>query len=207
MAFFKEWVLNIITMVVLIVLLEILIPSGRMKKYVNLVSGLIIIIVIINPFVMLLSKNMEIKDFYIQNSNAMDRREIAEKSKVLEEQQMEQITEIYRNKIIKQIEDEIKDIKGVNSASADVIINEDYESELFGEIIRVYIYLKPQSSEDGIKPVTKVEKVVIGDDSEPPSKNFEEEKIDSSVKEKIINNVNKALGVDKEAIVISMQES
>jgi len=51
----------------------------------------------------------------------------------LEERQIRQITNAYREKIIAQLKSVAKDIKEVKEAEADVIINEDYTSERFGE--------------------------------------------------------------------------
>jgi stage III sporulation protein AF len=206
-SFLREWVLNIITLVIFIVLLEILIPSGKMKKYVNLVSGFILLIAIINPFVKLVRKDIDFKVFYIQNSNYMDRKDIEAKSKVLEEQQLKQITEVYRNKIIRQLEDNVKEIKGIKEVGADVLINEDYTSQSFGEIKRVYLYLKLLGTTDSIKPVTRVEKVVIGKNAKPPGKDDGKGSIDQNMRSEIEKNVNKILGVNKEDVVITLQES
>jgi stage III sporulation protein AF len=206
-SFLREWVLNIITLVIFIVLLEILIPSGKMKKYVNLVSGFILLIAIINPFVKLVRKDIDFKVFYIQNSNYMDRKDIEAKSKVLEEQQLKQITEVYRNKIIRQLEDNVKEIKGIKEVGADVLINEDYTSQSFGEIKRVYLYLKLLGTTDAIKPVTRVEKVVIGKNAKPPGKDDGKGSIDQNMRNEIEKNVNKILGVNKEDVVITLQES
>jgi stage III sporulation protein AF len=206
-SFLREWVLNIITLVIFIVLLEILIPSGKMKKYVNLVSGFILLIAIINPFVKLVRKDIDFKAFYIQNSNYMDRKDIEAKSKVLEEQQLKQITEVYRNKIIRQLEDNVKEIKGIKEVGADVLINEDYTSQSFGEIKRVYLYLKLLGTTDAIKPVTRVEKVVIGKNAKPPGKDDGKGSIDQNMRSEIKKNVNKILGVNKEDVVITLQES
>ena len=41
--FIKNWVVNTVTIVMLIILIEMLIPSGKMKKIVNLVTGFILV--------------------------------------------------------------------------------------------------------------------------------------------------------------------
>ena len=110
----KSWVLNIATLATFIVLLEILIPKGKVKKFVNLVSGFILLIAIINPIAAILKKGFDFKEINIASSNYIDKREIEQSSKFLKEKQMKQIVNTYRNKVIRQLEDSTREIPGVN---------------------------------------------------------------------------------------------
>ena len=53
-------------------------------------------------------------------------------------------------------------MKGVSEVKGDVIINEDYKSDTFGEIKRVFVKFKTADKESAVETVTKVEKVKIG---------------------------------------------
>ena len=55
----KKWVLNIATMSVLMVLLDLLMPEGKMRKLTQLVSGFVIMFVMINPALQLLNKVLQ----------------------------------------------------------------------------------------------------------------------------------------------------
>lgn len=201
--FLKGWVLNIVTLVMFIVLLEILIPSGKIKKFVNLISGFVLIIAIISPMLGLFNKGIDLKEFHMSSSNFIDRKEIEAKSRILKEQQMKQITEVYRKKLIRQLEETTKEIKGVADVQADVLIDEDYKSSSFGEIKRVYLNLKLGDKGTGIKPVARIEKVEIGNGGKADSGNKE---IDVELKKTIENKINKSFGVQSENIVISLQK-
>jgi len=202
--FLKGWVLNIVILTMFIVLLEILIPSGKIKKFVDIVSGLIIIIAVISPFVGLLSKDLNLKELQIASSNFIDRKEIEANSKVLNEQHIKQITEVYRKKIVKQLEDNTKEIKGVADVKADVLIDQNYESPSFGEIKRVYLNLKLGGKEEGVKSVIRVDKVEIGRKSTIISKDGGE--IDEEIKQAIETKITRMLGVENEDIIISLQD-
>jgi len=152
--FLKSWVLNIVTLVTFIVLLEILIPSGKLKKFVNLVSGFILVIAMVNPFLGFLRNGVDLRGFQIPSSNFLDKREIEENSRILNEKQMKQVVEIYREKVIGKLVDIAEEIKGIGEVTADVIINEDYNSDNFGEIKRVYISYKTVGNSGSIKPAT-----------------------------------------------------
>lgn len=207
MEFLKGWILNIVTLVIFIALLEILIPSGKIKKYINLITGFILIIAIITPLLGLLKEGTDLKEFQIASSNFIDKKEIERNSKILKEEQMKQITEAYRNKLIKQLETEAGQSSGYRDIKADVIINEDYKSERFGEVKRVYLYLKPGNHSTGVEPVIKVEKTNIDGDKKIKKEEREVDNgIDGEIRKKLEERISKMLDVQKENIIISLQK-
>lgn len=200
-AFLKEWVLNIITLAMFIVLLEILIPSGKTKKYINLVSGLILIIAMVTPVLKFIGKEVDLIDLQIPASNFLDKKEIEASSRIMEEDQLKLMTDVYRKKVIRQLEESIMEIEGISRVKADVIINEDLKSQSFGEIKRVYLYLD-MIDDNKIKPVVKVEKIKISDESK---KENNKEEVDPNIRNNIEEKVNKIFQVDRKNIVLSLQ--
>jgi stage III sporulation protein AF len=198
--FIKDWVLNIVTLVIFIIIIEMLVPSGRMKKYAGLVTGFVLIIAIINPFLGLLGGKVNLTDSLSADSAFLDRAELKKNSSLLEEQQMKQIVEVYRKKIIGQLERSAMDTKGVTKAKADVIINEDYNSENFGEIKRAYLEIGVDAQRDGISPAIKVEKVRTGDGAEPADTGW---KADPAIVGQLEDRISSLYGVDRGNIVIS----
>lgn len=198
--FLREWVINIVTLALFVVMLEMFLPSGRIKKFVNLVSGIILIIAIVNPLIGFLKKGIDIKDFQVANSNFIDMREIERNGKYLQAEQVKMIVEEYRKKLINQVVETAKQISGAFQAKADVIINEDYEAENFGEIRRVYVYLTDVDKNNETKPVTKIDKIEIPERGE---KETENEQVSIEIREKLENKISSMFGVEKENIVIS----
>lgn len=137
--FVKDWTVNIVMLVLFIVIIEMLLPKGKMKKYVNLLTGTILIIVIIDPITGLFGKDFDFSASQTAAASNIDKKEITNASKLLEEEQVKQTIELYRSRIIEQIVQSAKEVDGVKDAEADIIINEDYDSEYFGEIKRIYI--------------------------------------------------------------------
>jgi stage III sporulation protein AF len=191
--FVKDWVIHIVALVLFIVLVEMLLPTGRMKKYVSLVTGVILIIAIISPIVEVLGKNADITAFQITNSNTLDKLQIEKDSKVLEKAQMKQIVEVYRDKIIQQIEQSAEEVEGVSRARAEVLINEDYASRDFGTIQRAYIEIVPKESSKPVssagKESSKLESTAKGESSkEAQSTGQETGSADSSGGESVTEN-------------------
>ncbi|TYQ13367.1 UNVERIFIED_CONTAM: stage III sporulation protein AF [Acetivibrio alkalicellulosi] len=202
--FLKDWVLNIVTLAIFIILIEILIPSGKMKKTVNLFTGLILVIALINPVLSILKKEIDFSALNIEN-NYMYIGEIDINSNNLKESQITQMTSVYRGKVISQIESIAKE-EGVVDAKADVIINEDFYDENFGEIMRVYLYLNMYEKTKEIKPILSVERVRIGNDSLEEDLKVENP-YNNKIKEKIENKIGEIFGTQKENIVISFEEN
>ncbi len=201
--FLREWIVGIVTLVIFLLLIEIIVPSGKTKKFVNLISGFVLMIALINPFLKFSKMDIDLKSFQFSQSNYINKKDIEQKSKVMNDKQMKQISAVYRENIIRQLEDGVKGVKGISDVKADVIINEDYKSQAFGEVKRVYLSIKPEESKDKVKPVKKVKKVSIGDDVKPKE---DADKINSKLKGQIEEIVTRFLGVEKENIVITCEE-
>lgn len=213
--FIKNWVVNTITVVMLVILIEMLIPSGKMKKMVNLVSGFILVIALINPVLKVLGKEIMLREMQMADSNYIDKKEIMASSGVLEENQIKQITNLYRDKIIEQLESITKEVKGIEDARADVIINEDYTSDRFGEVKKVYLYIKTQKRNDGVKPVLSVKKIEIGNgnskdgssmDEDSKDEMLSEKQLDKKSKQELEERIERLLYIQKENIVISLED-
>lgn len=197
--FIKSWIVQIITLVMFIVLLEILVPSGKIRKFINLVSGFILIIAIVNPFLHFFKNGIDLKEFQYKDANFIDQREIETNSKIFEDQQMKQITEVYKKKVAAQIEKAVKEIKGVGDVKVDVSINEDHNAENFGEIRQVCLGVSPAEDSNAVKPVSKVDKIKVNKSENPKDTQKE---ISSDLNNKIRDKINKLLEVNKENIVI-----
>ena len=157
-SFLKNWALNIVTLVLFLLMIEIMMPSGNTKKFVNLVAGFILLLAIIRPIAEVFTSNFRISETFYADSNFLDRAEITGRSRVLEEEQRAQVLKLYREKLINRIEQAVLEIGGIKKAKVDLIINEDYESGDFGEVKRVYVELTNGANGDKIGKTGKNDK-------------------------------------------------
>ena len=220
--FIKQWVINIVGLVLFIIMFEMILPTGRMKKYIRLVTSTIMVIVIINPLIGLFDRNVDFTALQTTNSNALDRLQMEKDSKVLEEEQMKQIVEVYRQNIIEKIEQNAEEIDGIEKVKADIIFNEDYNSKSFGEIKRVYLEIatvassgsadSAEAQKDGsaegddtvsVKPVTLVEQVKVGQTVKPQKT---DDRCDPQLIKKLEEKIGQVFGVKSENIVISQMK-
>ncbi len=204
LSFLSSWVINIVTVSIIIVLFEMLMPNSKTKKIINLVTGFVLIIAIINPFLSLKTSNINLADIALQDSGYLDKKEIENSSKYIGKTQMSQITEVYKKKVCENISSQLDKMEGIAQATVSVDINENTQSESFGEIQKVYITIrKGEKSESNktVKPVIVVNKVDISikRESKKTVVDFGEQKLQDSVKE----NINKTFQIDTKNIVVN----
>ncbi|MCF6465618.1 stage III sporulation protein AF [Clostridium sp. Cult2] len=196
--FLKVWVKDIAIIFVLISIVEIALPNSNMKRYIDMVIGLLVIIVIITPFIKLIHKdfNMDREVF----SNTVNQIKFEYRDNIeLSSLQEEQIKKMYINKI----KDEIQGhILGSTEYQVEEIIISIYEDEInYGEIKDIDIILKEyidaEESTEALITVAQIENVEIGESKER-TKNLQV--LQNS--EDIVNIINKNYNISKENIKV-----
>lgn len=178
----KIWVLNIATMSVLMVLLDLLMPEGKMRKLTQLVSGFVIMFVMINPALQLLNKGVTVTyagwedEVYLLNSS------FKYSTETLKADQKEQVLALYRSMLISDLRNRLESHKQISKAEVDVVLNENDTSDNYGEIRKLYINL------------------LIDKNNEYHSKN-NENLLDEMRKE-----LKQALSLDEEEIIINIKQ-
>lgn len=202
--FLKSWVMTIISLVMFIVLLEIVLPSGKTKKMVNMVSGFILIITMANPVLGLFGKTIDFKDINFETGDFLDRQTIETNSKILSEKQNMQILEVYRQNIIGRLRELCEGERDIVFVKAEVQLTEDAASKSFGDIRMVYMDIaEGKTRESDITPVNPVEKVKIGESAEVVKKPVVNNRLTGRMEDLVQN----ALGLSKDKVVINVVEN
>ncbi len=208
--FLRGWIINIVTISIILILFEIIIPSGKIKKIITLVSGFILLIAVINPFIALKNKSYDLSEGILSDSLYIDKKEVETGSRLLEETQSKQIVSVYKRKLTSRIEEETNKLKGVTQAKATVEIVEDTKSDNFGEITKISVEIKKDTKKNNrtiIEPVATVEKIEI---STPASRKKEKESLrfvdpeDKRLTELVKQSLNKSLEVNKDSIEVKI---
>ncbi|HEY8499755.1 MAG TPA: stage III sporulation protein AF [Clostridia bacterium] len=137
----KGWVFNIAAAAVLMVILDLLIPESRIRKFTRLLTGFIIMFIIINPAAEIIGngkngifENLQ-GDKFLFNSQA-DRTVDAN-----QREQAKQTLELYREILLSDIHNRLNTYKEIEKAEVDIVLNENINSEKYGQIRKVYINL------------------------------------------------------------------
>ena len=142
------WVKNIIYIIFFIVFLEILLPNNSMRKYVKVVGGLLVMVVILSPLTKFINKEINLSDVIAKNIIDIEQVDLKSKNTLLQEKQDYLTTKIYKERVISNIKERVEDIVGEADVEVEVEINEDSVSNEYGSIKKVFLYFRLRPMED-----------------------------------------------------------
>lgn len=211
------WVKSIVFFLLLITIVDNLVESTSYKKYINLISGMILIILVASPFFGLFDIDDKIDYYFEKNTFVSESGNISNELMEIEQAQVSTIFDEYKieieNKTVSLLKKENLFISYFN-----VNINEDTSSDSFGKIEKIELVASYKVDEevqlDENIPKVEIDKIEIRSDIE---KNEEDKKnennslnsdLDLSDSEIYIKNLlSDFYNVDFDNINISIQES
>ncbi len=151
-AFLKSWCEGIIVAVILSLMIETILPEGNNKKYVKVVIGIYLIFTILNPLLGKLNPEIEFKSNF-------DLPSIETSTKP----NTQNIQELYTNGIKETLKNKIEEEFQVKVEKLVISYDETYEN-----IENISLTIQPSG-------VSEIEKVVIGNETqpEPTKQNYE----------------------------------
>jgi len=147
MQLLTDWISNIILLILLATILELLLPNSSLERYVKMVVGLLLLMMILNPLFSILSKDTDSWINSIELTNQFDEGDlnfsIESKKKEIQTAQLAYISEQVAVQLKRQVEEEMitkfeKEIKEVNVVLSDFMHEDDY----LNSITNVSIQLK-----------------------------------------------------------------
>jgi len=149
----KEWIINIVSICLIGVLFDIVMPNGNLKKYGRFIIGLVTLVVIISPILDLLDQLPQLEKYIASNVFDLNSKSFEYQSKIVSETQQSQVKKIFQANIENHIEQEIQRETGYNNVRARVELGNTDIQEMSG-LDRIYIEIR--KGEEGIKPVEPV---------------------------------------------------
>lgn len=202
----KDWIINIVTIIILISFLELLMPDGKMKKYVNLILGFIVMLVILNPIIDILSSKSDLENDVFMISSELNKSEYAFISSNIEDRQRDQLVALYKDRIKKDVVYRIESKYDVKVTKVAIEI-EDSGKEKIGEIKKLEIGVmgnKVQSNDDTI-PIVKID-VSDGsntaEENRKKNNNSQNNDINIDLRNKIRDDVLNIYNLNKNSVVI-----
>lgn len=172
--FLSDWTKDLVTFIVVISFLEMILPKGNMRKFVKMTIGLVIIIVIINPFIKLVQGNIDIEAEVFKNIEKQSSYRNQDNNE-FEINQDEQVKNIYRDQIIKYIDVNIIDKTKYKLSEHRIETDENKDSKQYGEIKSIDLTLTEKTNEvsSEIKSMNNIEDVKIDINIKDNSKDIE----------------------------------
>lgn len=198
--FLRYWIQDIIFVFIIISIMEIILPSNNMKKYINMVVGFLIIIVIISPFIKLLSKDYNMDKNILEKHIEVGNFAFKEEGK-LSSIHEQQIKELYIEKMKLEIEEFIDKTSNYRVVDMELNMDEEELGKLEGLEIVIREKKEEEETEDFRENITPVEiqDVSINKNNEKTKTYIELEEGDW-LKDEISQNFN----IPKENITIAL---
>jgi len=128
-----DWVRNIVIFLILNTIIMNLLGNSSYKKYVSIVSGMILLLIVVSPFLKLLNMD-EILDYYL-NTNIFqsDMSNFQSELRLMEDKQKDVVFAGFKDNIREQVA-EFLEADGLYLYELDVVFNQSIDSNSFGEI-------------------------------------------------------------------------
>ncbi|MDF2590199.1 MAG: hypothetical protein K0S41_4040 [Anaerocolumna sp.] len=166
MAEIYSWVKNIIIFLILTTIITNLLGKSSYKKYIDLVIGIILVLLVVSPLLKIFQLEETLDYFFSSNSLLADAEDISGKLEDMEEVQMSTIVNGYEEEISRQVGNLLAS-ENLEIIDVTVTVDEDENSQTFGSLKTMDItakYTKDETKVDTnkIDPIT-IDKVEIGD--------------------------------------------
>ena len=141
------WIKNIVIYMIINTIIMNLLGNKSYKKYVSIVSGMILVLIVISPLVsfMKLEENL---DYFLQSNDfAIETSDFKNDLNRMEEQQSNAIFAEYQDKIKLQVKDLLLE-ESVYLDSFHITLDRDAGHSTFGEILSMNITAKLEQNEE-----------------------------------------------------------
>lgn len=204
--FLHVWVTNIAVIVVFTAFLEILLPNSDMKRYIKVIIGLLVLLVIVKPFVMLNEIDISFKKDIIETSDFIDVGPTMDDSQNISKYQSEKALEIYKSNIEQQIRGIISTNKEIsqNVSNVDIDIENNISSQAFGKIKALKIEMR--SGKGLTVEVNKINSININKNKKVINEVNPEYNLNDKVEDEIKTNLSNFFGLDKSAIQFTLKD-
>ncbi|OZM57631.1 stage III sporulation protein AF [Lottiidibacillus patelloidae] len=203
MAFLTSWISNIILFVLLAVVLELLLPNSVLQRYVKMVIGLLLIVIILSPLLKFVTEDFEKVLASMSISNNQEEKKIEN----LIESKKKEIQASQHAYILKQMavhmktasEEELMEKYGLVISDIHLTVDEN-DQGISDEVTQVQVFLSDQLDNEQVA-VEVVKRVEI-DTSKPKKQETNEPDLKA---EEIQELLAYRWGISSEKIVISVE--
>lgn len=199
------WIRNIVIYMIINTIVMNLLGNKSYKKYVSIVSGMILVLIVISPLIKLMNLEANLDYFIEANDFAVETSNFKNDLSQMEEQQVDIIFAEYKEKIRTHVEELLSKEK-VKVESFRVQFDQEPTSTTFGEMIQMDIAARMENNEDeGEKRSLQIEdievsKIIIGENG-----NKNEENVPSPLEIEIKNQLSDFYNMEQDNIIISIQ--
>lgn len=151
-----QWIKNIAFYMILITAVMNVIPNNNYKKYINLFTGIVMIILVISPISNLLGASTRLDTNFIKNIYNQELNNIKVDAYQISDTSSSKLLEEYKNEISQQV-DEIVKKEGYFVVESKIVMNEDRDSDNYGNLEGLQVVLSTQEKKNQKIVVDKIQ--------------------------------------------------
>lgn len=184
----KEFVITLVTMLILMTAVELIAPDNNMKKYLKFVLGLIFIAIMLSPIISVFTKGEE--NISIQIQKYID----------LSENQSIEVNKEYNNNSQNTFKKNLEE--NCNRILKEKFDNNEFSSEIDCEVDMDNIKYSINIVKVGVKnkDVSKIQKIIINTKEDSQSVYSQEDKVEKE--DEIVSYLSETLNVSKDKIKV-----
>lgn len=157
-AFISEWVVTIISLIIFTTFIEILIPNSNYKRYIDVVMGFLLVVVILTPLTKFIGGQVDFEEGILRASNQLELSTAQNRISNVQYDNDEAVIRLYKNEISKQLQDYIEKNTEYAVNNISIEIDDNSGSPKFGSIKNFDITLEKKI--ENMKPVNKTVKPI-----------------------------------------------
>jgi len=143
----REWIVTILSIIIFVTFVEFLLPNNNHKRYINVIIGLMIMLVILRPLMGLVKGGATLGDNILQASNQMDVMTMQNRMDTMELANNETVTRLYKDNLKDQMKNRLEKQLGYQVHDLEIEIEEE-DKENFGMIKGITIVLLDEEQQE-----------------------------------------------------------
>lgn len=176
MEYLSDWAKNIVYYILFVKLISHLIPNGNMSKYIKLFTGILLIVVLMEPILSLSNMDQKVMSNIMNMENMIAHKDFESQSKTYSNVNDQLAINLYKKQVEEHIRKLVED-EGAIVSSVDIKINVE-EGTHYGEIVSINLQVAKKNNN---KAVT-IEKIEIGSNSSTHNVKAEDIIIEKNIK-------------------------
>jgi stage III sporulation protein AF len=155
------WIKNVVIYMIINTIIMNLLGNSSYKKYVSIVSGMILVLIVVSPLMQFMNLDDKLDYFLASSDYSVEVADFKNDLRRMDEKQSDAIFAEYIAKIKTNVENLLLQ-EGVYLASFDLSIDRDVGSATFGEIRSMDIKASRKKTQNGEKePMISIENIEI----------------------------------------------
>lgn len=150
----REWITNLAVIAILAAMVDMILPSGNIRKYTSFLFGLVILAMFLHPLFELFGQVSSLETAIFQNSLGQARNSAAYYSSQAESSQKQNLEAFLKGNLEKSLAVELTYKTGLNIHNTSILFDRMDGDLDYSNVQRIDVYLSPHDQQVGISPVS-----------------------------------------------------